>query len=107
VEYIHLWADAIPRLRVTVADLYSALGDAQGLRLTNIGAAPYLVLLYDGEQVGVATSAAACDSINAGQRVYQVIIAGQSLDEYLGWLSAPAPWQGFRRCHDLRLAFTE
>jgi hypothetical protein len=106
VQQILLWADVVPTQRVSLRDLYGSLGTPEDLHLTWIGNAPYLMILYRHEQVGLATNALGCDAVSPAQKIYQIIISARSLGDYFGWLSAPSPWLGFRRCHDLGLAYT-
>jgi hypothetical protein len=106
VQQILLWADVIPTQRFSLRDLYGSLGTPQDLHLAWIGSAPYLMILYRHEQVGLATNALGCDAVSPAQKIYQIIISARSLGDYFGWATAPSPWLGFRRCHDLQLAYT-
>jgi hypothetical protein len=106
VQQILLWADVVPTQRVSLRDLYGSLGTPEDLQLTWIGSAPYLMILYRQDRVGLATNALGCYSISPAQKIYQIIISARSLGDYFGWVSSPAPWLGFRRCHDLRLPIT-
>jgi hypothetical protein len=106
VQQILLWADVIPTQRFSLRDLYGSLGTPQDLHLAWIGSARYLMILYRHEQVGLATNALGCDAVSPAQKIYQIIISARPLGDYFGWASAPAPWLGFRRCHDLQWALS-
>lgn len=104
VHQIHLWADVVPNRRVTIAELYSSLGNAEALRLSTIGAEPFLIMLYQAKTVGLATNVPQCTAVLPRQKIYQIVISARSLDSYFGTVSTPASWLGFRRCHNLHLA---
>jgi hypothetical protein len=92
-----------PFERPRIAELYSSLGNAEGVqRLSGINITS-LAVLFRNRLVEIYFDEPECDRVNPEQPVRSILISHRSNEVNVAWLSAPIPWRGFQRYHDLEL----
>lgn len=85
--------------RPRIAELYSGLGDAEGIqRLSGINITS-LAVLFRNRRVEIYFDEPECDWVDPAQPIRSILISHQSNEINVAWLSAPLRWQGFRRCY--------
>ncbi len=88
--------------RALIPDLYSLLGDVEGIAISNMGSDPPAMLFYRDYQVGVTVSFLPCQKVLLGQEIAAIFLYDSTFLEDKGWTSGGiSKWRGFGRCYQV------
>ena len=106
VSTIHLMPHTLTTFygaRPGIAELYSGLGEVEGLQRV-VGWETYQLNLFFRERlVDVFFDEPMCDEVQVDQAITTITISAQPPTSTVGVLSPPSSWRGFNHCHDLEL----